>query len=789
MLALRSSHRGVRLHTFEPEDRVYTSTPTKIGGHALDHVVGVTLTWSRSLSRRDTNSSGARSRRSGALAAAGEGEGGGAAAVCSTTLEPSMSRFGGLSVVVHRQSPGQPHLPNEPPPPPTPQPAAPPSTMLMSPPLVCPTLAVLPPDTLATPRRGSTVGADVSPWPQEYGPEWTRNKSSCDKVGGEQEVEATVAPLDGSGTNPASIITARRSGAASGRAVPYRDLATAATGHSGALMAILLSKLANGGYSSTDATTAVASASTSSSSNGAQPEEVSAAAASRTELLHRSVDTVARGLDNISGVDLAIPVANSGGDGSWAWKARVDQTPPYSKLRRYEFVRELGSGSHGTILLVRKRPAAGDHPNTINDAVLDASKRGGTSGGGTRSRSSIGGSDNHGIGGVKGRARDPGGSRRRTTPAGALRVLKESPFLPEAVNEARLLLLAGGSVGGVGSTVTDDPGSRGRNGGAGIGVGAGNVGVIDGATASRSGGDGSKGYQRGEVVQLQDFFVETLGHRALAFLELEYCEGGDLRDLILGGRAGRTEAAATAEAARVRGDGDAPTVPQRESVGRTGSGEGDGWASGQGWGRTGNSVAGAEVAAAGDMVGLPAVQIGKVALGLCEGLQSLHERGVLHRDLKPANVLLTKSGAVRVADLGVSTCLDPSHPLTENAAGTIPFMAPEVRKFLLGSKVSYSGKADVWALGALVYAMAVGDPAPEALATQPRARLVADVGHQTGSEALARVAHRALDPDPSRRPSVHQMTSMLRDCCEREGWLASSSRGSRPAAAAPMARL
>ncbi|CAN0462713.1 unnamed protein product, partial [Hapterophycus canaliculatus] len=34
--------------------------------------------------------------------------------------------------------------------------------------------------------------------------------------------------------------------------------------------------------------------------------------------------------------------------------------------------------------------------------------------------------------------------------------------------------------------------------------------------------------------QLHDFFVETVGHRPLAFLELEYCEGGDLRDLIMG---------------------------------------------------------------------------------------------------------------------------------------------------------------------------------------------------------------------------------------------------------------
>lgn len=65
---------------------------------------------------------------------------------------------------------------------------------------------------------------------------------------------------------------------------------------------------------------------------------------------------------------------------------------------------------------------------------------------------------------------------------------------------------------------------------------------------------------------------------------------------------------------------------------------------------------------------------------------------MLHRDLKPANVLFTKSGAVRIADLGVSTCLQASRPLTENAAGTIPFMAPEVRKFLLGSKVAYSGE-------------------------------------------------------------------------------------------------
>lgn len=63
----------------------------------------------------------------------------------------------------------------------------------------------------------------------------------------------------------------------------------------------------------------------------------------------------------------------------------------------------------------------------------------------------------------------------------------------------------------------------------------------------------------------------------------------------------------------------------------------------------------------------------------------------------------------------------------------------------------------MWAVGALVYAMAVGDPAPVELGTQTRAQLVSAVSHQTGSEALSLTAHRALDPDPSRRPSMHQV--------------------------------
>ncbi|CBN77816.1 protein kinase [Ectocarpus siliculosus] len=599
---------------------------------------------------------------------------------------------------------------------------------------------------------------------------------------------------------------------------------TAATGHSGALMAILLSRLAavNPGDAYTGDTPAAAAAAAAgglardNSSVGlgvAQPGSATALIATDEVLRRPPADSAAREHGGGGG----------GGGSSWAWKARVDSLPVSSRLKRYDFVRELGSGSHGTLLLVRKRPLS----------AAASSGSGGTLGAnsshaGAGRRRSRGGTGGRGL--THGSIGSSGGTCS-FQPGGNLRVLKESHFLPEAVNEARLLLLAGGGGGrGGGTACATGSGFGYERQMAGGGGGAGGPEIYGGsvdtgddivatATAVRDGG-AIEGHQRGEVVKLHDFFVETVGDRSLAFLELEYCEGGDLASLILGSRAGggstagteNSAATATPTAAAAPAGGGAlrdfacrsraqpleglATAAEREEGTGGGGGNAGDFLSGGRRSLGADGTAAVAVAAVGQdarapLSGLPAARIGRVALGLCEGLQRLHERGILHRDLKPANILLTKNGAVRVADLGVSTRLDPSRPLTENAAGTIPFMAPEVRKYLLGSKVAYSGKADVWAVGALVYAMAVGDPAPAELATEPRERLVAAIGLRTGSEALSLAAHRALDPDPSRRPSVHQMTSMLQSCCEREGWLSirKHTPGSRGQGLVPRARL
>ncbi|KAE8901469.1 hypothetical protein PF003_g14598 [Phytophthora fragariae] len=46
---------------------------------------------------------------------------------------------------------------------------------------------------------------------------------------------------------------------------------------------------------------------------------------------------------------------------------------------------------------------------------------------------------------------------------------------------------------------------------------------------------------------------------------------------------------------------------------------------------------------------------------VCLALKHLHDRKILHRDVKPANIFLTKSGVVKLGDLGVATVL--SHTL------------------------------------------------------------------------------------------------------------------------------
>lgn len=98
-------------------------------------------------------------------------------------------------------------------------------------------------------------------------------------------------------------------------------------------------------------------------------------------------------------------------------------------------------------------------------------------------------------------------------------------------------------------------------------------------------------------------------------------------------------------------------------------------------------------------------QLRTVLVSLCRALAFLHSRGLLHRDIKPDNVLgkLTKSGefaTLKLVDFGLA---GNHSEVTEEAGGTLDYMAPEVIQSGQSSVAS-----DLYALGMLMYRLATG---------------------------------------------------------------------------------
>lgn len=106
---------------------------------------------------------------------------------------------------------------------------------------------------------------------------------------------------------------------------------------------------------------------------------------------------------------------------------------------------------------------------------------------------------------------------------------------------------------------------------------------------------------------------------------------------------------------------------------------------------------------------LPVDEAVRIATNVAEALDYAHAQGVVHRDIKPENILL-QAGKSVVSDFGIALALGAAGGgrLTETglSLGTPQYMSPEQ----VTGDTSITGAADVYALGALLYEMLVGDP-------------------------------------------------------------------------------
>ncbi len=151
---------------------------------------------------------------------------------------------------------------------------------------------------------------------------------------------------------------------------------------------------------------------------------------------------------------------------------------------------------------------------------------------------------------------------------------------------------------------------------------------------------------------------------------------------------------------------------------------------------------------------LPIDRILEIAIQICEGLQSAHDKGIIHRDIKPSNVLLDSHGRVRIVDFGLAS-VRGSEQLTKTGStlGTVGYMSPEQVR---GQEVDH--RSDLFSLGVVLYELltkqnpfkrdseaatlkAVADDNPH-----PAARYRADL-----PDSLQTILDKALDKDVKTR--------------------------------------
>ncbi|HVJ80970.1 MAG TPA: serine/threonine-protein kinase, partial [Planctomycetia bacterium] len=154
----------------------------------------------------------------------------------------------------------------------------------------------------------------------------------------------------------------------------------------------------------------------------------------------------------------------------------------------------------------------------------------------------------------------------------------------------------------------------------------------------------------------------------------------------------------------------------------------------------------------------------RICLAAAEGLAAAHSQGLVHRDVKPDNIMITTTGEVKIADMGLAKDTigdDLNLTKTGRGLGTPHFMAPEQFK----SAKNADARCDVYSLGATLYMMVTGhlpfkagNPLDAFIKKSqneyaPPEQLRPDLGART-----VKIIKACMEADPAKRPPEMKST-------------------------------
>jgi serine/threonine-protein kinase len=127
----------------------------------------------------------------------------------------------------------------------------------------------------------------------------------------------------------------------------------------------------------------------------------------------------------------------------------------------------------------------------------------------------------------------------------------------------------------------------------------------------------------------------------------------------------------------------------------------------------------------------------ELVITVCGGLEFIHHHGIVHGDMKPENILISPSGAVKIADFGLSQTNTFFQLSRDKLRGTKRYMAPEQ---LTRKKVDV--RTDIYSLGVSCYELFTGQ---------------SPYMGKTGEEVTREIVNRRVKPTaPSKiKPSLH----------------------------------